>query len=175
MKFLKILVFPIIVAILAAILQVTDQLLSPHLLPSGNHGFTWIAFQTWALYFIAGCNVKGGIKTIIAVVVGIIASIIIMNGAGWFGLLGFFAIPASLFVFVIPVICLEKVPWMDFIPGIFIGAGAFFVFMTYIPYATFGSAALTEIIYLFLGLFWGWMSITFRGMYEKAIAKYNLK
>lgn len=174
MKFLKFLGFPIMVAILAALLQVVDQLLSPHLPPSGNNGFTWIAFQAWALYFIAGGNVKGGIKTIIAFVIGISASIVIMIGAGWFGSLGFLAVPVSLLVFVIPVICLEKVPWMDFIPGIFIGAGAFFAFMTYIPDATFSSASLTEMIYLVIGLFWGWMSITFRGMYENAVAKQDL-
>lgn len=159
------------VALLAALIQIVDQLLSPHVLPTGNHGFSWIAFQAWALYFISGGNVKGGIKTIIAWVVGIVFSILIMIGAGWIGSLGFFAIPASLLVFVIPMICLEKVPWLDFIPGIFIGAGAFFGFMTYVPGATFGSAFLIEMIYCVIGLCFGWMSITFRGMYEKTVSK----
>jgi len=171
MKFSKFIFIAIMVAALAALIQIADQLVCSHVLPEGNKGFGWLAFQAWALYFLAGCNIQGGIKTLIAYAVGIGASIVIMLGAGWFGSLGFFAVPVSLLVFVIPVICLERVPWLDFIPGLFVGAGAFFAFMTYVPGATFGGAFVTEMIYCVMGLFWGWMTVTFRGAYEKAVTK----
>lgn len=172
MKFSKFILIPVMVAVLAALIQVVDQLLSPNVLPVGNKGFGWLAFQAWALYFVAGCNIKGGVKTFLAYLVGIIASIIIIKGGSeWFSSLGFWAFPASLLIFVIPVICLEKVAWLDFIPAIFIGAGAYFAFMTYVPNASFEGAFATEMIYCVIGLFWGWMTVTFRGIYEKAVSK----
>lgn len=170
MKFSKFILIPVMIAALAALIQVADQLLSTVVLPATNKGFGWLAFQAWALYFVAGCNVKGGIKTFLAYLVGVGASIAIMVGAGWMNGLGFWAVPASLLIFVIPVICLEKIKWLDFIPGIFIGAGAFFAFMTYVPEASFGTAAVTEMIYCTLGLLWGWITVTLRTMYEKAVA-----
>lgn len=169
MKFSKFIIIPVMIAVLAALIQVADQLLCTVVEPSTNRGFSWLAFQAWALYFVAGCTVKGGIKTFLAYVVGVAASIVIMIGAGWMNGLGFWAVPASLLIFVIPVICLEKVKWLDFIPGIFIGAGAFFAFMTYVPNASFENAAVTEMIYCSLGLLWGWMTVTLRTKYEKAV------
>lgn len=90
-----------------------------------------------------------------------------MVAAGWMNGLGFWAVSASLLILVIPVIFLEKVKWLDFIPGIFIGAGAF---MTYVPNASFENAAVTQLIYCALGLLWGWITVTLRTMYEKAVA-----
>ena len=146
MNFKKFIPIPFIVALLAGTIQIADQVLKLNVEPVGNMGFGWIAFQAWAMYFLAGCDLKGGVKTLIGYVLGIVASIAIMLLGGKLGSMGFYAVPLAVFVVVIPVMFLEKVKWLDFIPAIFVGAGAFFAFMSYVPNATFAIAAKTEII-----------------------------
>lgn len=177
MSFKKFIWIPIMVAFLAFTIQIVDQLLCGNVPPSGNVGFGWIAFQAWAVYFLAGCNVKGGIKSFLGYINGIIASILIMEiGKALMGFgLGFMAFPAAVFIVVVPVMCLEKVQWLDFIPSVFVGAGVFFGFMSYVPHATYAAAATSELIYCLLGLFYGYMTVTFRGMYERSIEKKEKK
>jgi hypothetical protein len=167
----KFIVIPFIVALLAGTIQIADQLLHLQVEPLGNVGFGWIAFQAWAMYFLAGCDLKGGIRTLIGYVMGIVASIAIMVLGGKLAGMGFYAVPAAVFVVVIPVIFLEKVKCLDFVPAIFIGAGAFFAFMSYVPDATFAIAAKTELIYCVLGLFYGYITILIRGDYEKKVSE----
>lgn len=173
MKFKKFIIIPVMIAALAALIQIVDQLLCGFVHPDGNVGFGWISFQAWATYFLAGCNVKGGIRTFLGYLAGIVASILIMSFGGTLASIvgSFWAVPVALLILVIPVICLERVPWFDLVPALFIGAGAFFAFMSYVPNATFAGAAATELIYCLLGIFWGFMTITFRTWYEKKIAK----
>ncbi len=172
MSFKRFIWIPVMVAALAFTIQIVDQLLSPSVLPEGNVGFGWIAFQAWAMYFMAGCDIKGGIKTFLGYGAGIVASILIMAfGGALTSALGFMAFPVAVFAVVIPVICLEKVPWFDFVPAAFVGAGVFFGFMSYVPGATYASAAATELIYCALGLIYGVVTIVLRGAYEKRIQK----
>jgi hypothetical protein len=51
----------------------------------------------------------------------------------------------------------------------FIGAGAFFAFMSYIPGATFTNAAITELTYCVIGLTYGFVTIALRTAYEKKV------
>ncbi|MCT4604890.1 MAG: DUF1097 domain-containing protein [Marinisporobacter sp.] len=171
MKFSKFIIIPFMIAVLAFTIQIVDQLLSPLMPPAGNAGFGWIAFQAWAMYFMAGCNVTGGIKVLLGYFSGIVVSIGIMllgghlMGAG----IGFLSFPIAVFVMVIPTICLEKVPWFDFIPAVFVGAGVFFGFMSYIKGATFGTAMYTELVYCVLGLFYGYVTVMLRTKYEAKV------
>lgn len=172
MKFSKFIWIAVIVAFLAFTIQIVDQVLHAYVQPAGNVGFGWIAFQAWAMYFLAGCDVKGGVKTLIGYANGIIASILIMEfGAAFSASLGFYGFPLAVFIVVIPVICLERVPWADLVPAVFVGAGVFFGFMSYVPNATYGIAAATELIYCVLGLVYGYMTILLRTSYEKSVQK----
>lgn len=170
MNFKKFIIIPILIALLAGSIQIVDQLLHLKVEPIGNVGFGWIAFQAWAMYFLAGCDLKGGLRTFLGYVVGIIASIAIMLMGTYFSEMGFYAFPIAVFLVVIPVILLEKVKWFDFIPAIFVGAGAFFAFMSYVPNSTFLIAAKTELIYCVLGLIYGYITVRLRTAYEKKIA-----
>lgn len=179
MKFSKFIVIPVIIAVLATIMQIFDQLLAANtivgkLLAGGG---SWIAFQAWAVYFLGGCTVKGGVKGFLSYVVGIVASIIIMNLGGAFG--GFMGIPIAILIVVIPCICCERVEILSYVPALFIGAGAYFGIMGYIagtvapPYqGNFFAFALVELFYCVFGLVWGWLTVKFRTMYE---AKVNAK
>lgn len=166
MKFSQFIVIPVMVAFLAFTIQIVDQIVAPTMPVDGNVGFGWIAFIAWAMYFMAGCNVDGGKKTLFGYLSGIVASIAIMEFGGLFSALGFFAVPAAIFVVVIPCICLERVPPFDFVPALFVGAGTFFGFMSYVGGATYASAAFTEVVYCLIGLGYGWITIYLRSRYE---------
>ncbi|MCU0486224.1 MAG: DUF1097 domain-containing protein [Anaerolineales bacterium] len=171
MKFSKFIIIPLFIAFLAFTMQAIDQGISKFFSPAGNAGFGWIAFQAWAMYFLAGCNIKGGIRTFLGYASGIVASIAIMTLGPALGGLGFWAFPIAVFAIVVPVICLEKVKWLDFVPSIFVGAGVFFGFMSYIQGATFTGAAVTELFYCLFGLVYGYITVAFRVWYEAQVAK----
>ena len=87
---------------------------------------------------------------------------------GFFGALGFFAFPAAILIIAWLLFYLELAPELfSFIPAVYIASGAFFACMNYVPGASFGGIFITEMVYLSLGLFFGWMTIAFRGWYEK--------
>lgn len=162
--------FPIAVfiGVQAFFIQIIDQLLFSYVPPIGNAGFGWIAFQAWAVYFMAGGSVKNGMRALIGYVLGMIASIAIIWGAGQIaGGVGFFAVPIVLLILVPCILYLDQAPEMfSFVPAVFVGAGVFFGCMTYVPGATFTGIFVTETIYCIIGLFFGYKTVTFRVWYE---------
>ena len=173
MKFSQFIFIPIIVAFLAFTIQIVDQLLAPIIPIAGNAGFGWIAFIAWAMYFMAGCTPEGGKKTFFGYVAGIAASVAIMELGGVLSSLGFFAFPVAIFFVVIGCICLEKVPLFDFVPALFVGAGTFFGFMSYVGGATYISATITEMLYCVIGLVYGYITIILRTRYEAWVEEQN--
>ena len=165
----KFVIIPLIIAVLAFLIQIVDQLLSPIMQPDPNNGFSWIAFQAWAVYFLAGCNVKGGIRALLGYAIGILASILIMIMAGWFACLSFFSVPLAVGLIAFCLIFLERTKWLNLVPAMFIGAGVFFGFMNYISGATFLNAAVTEVVYCIIGLIFGVITIVLRTAYEKRL------
>lgn len=158
-------------ALLAFIIVCIDNLLKAYMPIGSESGFTYIAFVAWAVYFFSGCTLKGGIRAMIGYIVGVTFSIGIMLLAGVFQSLTFFAVPLAVFIVVFLVLYLEKVPWIDLIPAMFVASGCFFGIMTYVPEATFCTAATVELTYGFIGLLFGWITITGKGMIEKALNK----
>ena len=171
MNIKKLIYFPLIVGILAFLIQIADQLISRSVQPSPNSGFGWIAFQSWAVYFLAGGNIKGGIKAFLGYAVGIAASIVIMKLGGCFSSLKFFAFPLAVGLVAFSLIFLEKTTWLSLIPAMFIGAGAYFAFMSYVPGATFTNAAVTEMIYCLLGLIFGFATLTIKSIVEIRVGR----
>jgi len=167
-------IIPIIIGILAFGIQVLDQLVAPFMPPAGNVGFSWICFQSWAVYFFSGCTLKGGIKAFISYGFGMIVSILIITLGGTIApALGFFAVPLAVGLLACAAIFLERNDWTSCIPALFIGAGAFFAFMNYVPGATFGSATLTIMVYCFIGLLFGFVTILLRSKYEEKVKESN--
>ena len=141
---------------------------------------TWIAFQAWAMYFLAGCTPKMGAKVFAGYAGGIVASIAIFELGGALSCLNSAPIPWGLalavLVVVIPVIMMEKVPGLDFIPAYFIGAGVFFALMTHGgkpegmgTAGWYGTAALAELVACAIGLGFGWITVTARGWYTAKV------
>ena len=158
-------------ALLAFIIVCIDQLIKKYMPIGAESGFTYIAFVAWAVYFFSGCTSKGGIRAAIGYVIGISFSILIILLSKAFSSTGFFAVPIGVFIIVFLVLYLEKVPWIDLIPAMFVASGCYFGIMTYVPEANFGTAACVEIIYGFIGLLFGWITITGKGYLAKAIEK----
>jgi hypothetical protein len=155
-------------AALAFIIVVIDQLLKSSMPIGAVNGFTYIAFVAWAVYFFAG-TAKAGIRAAIGYVVGITFSIGICLIAGLFTCTPFFAVPIAVFIVVFIVLYLEKVPWIDYIPAMFVASGCFFGIINYVPDATFGTAATVEIIYGFIGLLFGWITVVGKDFIAKKI------
>ncbi|MDR2139693.1 MAG: DUF1097 domain-containing protein [Tannerella sp.] len=159
-------------ALLAFVIVCIDQLIKGYMPIGSEKGFTYVAFVAWAVYFFSGCTWKGGVRAAIGYVIGIVFSIGIMLLAGMFASSTvFFAIPLAVFFAVFLILYLEKVPWADLIPALFVAAGCYFGIMTYVQDAAFGTAAYVEIIYGFIGLLFGWITVTGKTFFAKIILR----
>ena len=129
MSFGKFLFIPFFIALLASSMMVLETYKEPTL----HHYLSWISFQAWAMYFLAGCTLKGGGKVMLGYLGGALASVAIMELAGlcegW-GLSKAAAVPIAVFIVVIPVISAERVPGFNFVPAWFVGAGFYFALIT---------------------------------------------
>ena len=178
MSFGKFMVIPVFVAIQACALM----LIAPYAKTLGEGAEslpTWITFQAWAMYFLAGCNVKMALKVLAGYAGGIVASVAIFtlgdalaNGAG---LGGYWGYALAVLIVVVPVIAMERVPGFNFIPSWFIGAGVFFAYMTLIKgmehnTTVYTNVAVPELAACVVGLVFGWVTVTFRVWYEKKVA-----
>ncbi len=174
----------VIVAVLAFLMQAIDQWLAANTIIGSllAGGGSWIAFQAWAVYFLGGCDVKGGIKGFIAYAVGIGVSIGIMTLGGSLSAsgLGFFGVPVAVLLLVIPTIYCERVEILSYVPALFVGAGAYFGIMGYIAGSpavapefagNFWAFAAVELFYCLFGLVWGFLTIKIRGTYEASLTK----
>jgi len=159
-------------ALLAFIIVCIDQSIKQFMPIGAEKGFTYIAFVAWAVYFFSGCTLKGGLRAAIGYVIGVSFSVVIILLAGVFSSTGFVAVPLGVFFVVFAVLYLEKAaPWFDLIPAMFVASGCFFGIMTYVPEATFCAAATVELTYGFIGLLFGWITITGKGILEKTLKK----
>jgi len=146
----------------------------------GGSLLTWISFQAWAMYFLAGCTIKTGLKTLAGYACGILASIAIFELGDLLvaNVSPYWGYPVAVFIVVIFVISAEKVPGINFIPSWFIGAGVFFAFVggAYLKepvehaVAGYATIAVPELIGCAVGLIFGYVTVEFRTRYEKAIA-----
>jgi hypothetical protein len=159
-------------AFLAFCIVCIDQLLKGHMPVGSENGFTYIAFVAWAVYFFTG-TAKDGIRAAIGYVIGIAFSIGIVKLAGLFACTPFFMVPIAVFIIVFFVLYLDKVPWINYIPAMFVASGCFFGIINYVPGAgsDFGAAVTVELIYGFLGLLFGWITVVGKGILAKAIEK----
>ncbi len=191
MSFGKFIVIPIGLAVQAFILMLIGKFIPGSTAAVGGPGLLiFVTFQCWATYFVAGCTPKGGVKVVIAYAVGILASIVIVLLGGKLaaaGMGGYLGTAVAVLIVVVPVICLERVPMFDFIPGIFFGSGMFFAILTLgggvglneageaakigitADTAGFLSIAIPQLIACTVGQVFGWITVYWRGAYEKAV------
>jgi hypothetical protein len=187
--------YAIPIGVVAALVQVIDQLAVGKLKGIGPFvaGGGWVAFQAWALYFLAGSfnplgvgknGINGALWTLVSYALGIIASILIFELAGMLGKTGFWATPIALVVICIFVIFLQltDAPF-NYVPALFCGAGVFFCVMSYYPqvpgafkegaskWTNYISTAIGELVYCAIGLCAGWIIVTWASL--EFVLKFN--
>jgi len=174
MSFRQFFPIPVFIAVLATTLVLLDLQPNP-LIP---HLWSWISFQAWAMYFLAGCTLKGGAKVFLGYLGGALASIAIIELKGligqWAQLPGTPALAISVFLVVIAVISAERVPMFNFVPAWFIGAGVYFGVMTLAgkmtpeekQNVTFASTTILLMVSCAVGLVYGVVTVLIRGKYE---------
>jgi hypothetical protein len=160
MKIMKYLPHPGIIAALVIVLMTLEMLIPQYLI-------SWIAFQTWALYFIAGGTVPQGIKAGACYICGILAAILIMVLVGALaGTLGKATLPLVCSAVTFAAICFEKVKPLDNIPAWFIGAGAYFGLANVLGAKfQYGPAMVTVVATLVIGMLLGFITVTARTKY----------
>jgi hypothetical protein len=175
----KYILIPVFIAFQAFIMMVVYPFVPGNLIDGGGL-LTWIAFQAWAMYFLAGCKPDMALKVLAGYAGGIIASIAIIEIGG--NLLGGLnmeggvqlGIAIAVFIVVIPVIAAEKLPGINFIPAWFVGSGVFFALITYnaapeevtCPWHWYTRIGVTELVACVIGLGFGYCTVTFRTWYE---------
>ena len=136
----------------------------------------WIAFQAWAVYFLAGCTPMGGVKAWIGYATGIAASIAIIELMGAPGISSLptvggmnLVMAVAVFIVVIPAIMSENLKNM--VPALFIGSGAFFGLSGLMEGAGHLAVARAELVYCAVGLLFGYITVFWRGKYEATLKK----
>ncbi len=169
-------------------LQAAILVLVNGFMPKFTHGMDmmWIAFQAWAVYFVAGCTPMNGAKAWIGYLTGIIASVAIIKLMGVPGIKDLptiggmnLVMAVAVFIVVIPAIMTENLKNM--VPALFIGSGAFFASLGHAalakavpsgcPNTQFLYAAQAELLYCGLGLIFGYITVFWRSKYEASLAK----
>ena len=135
----------------------------------------WVAFQAWAMYFMAGCTIQSGVKVLLGYTGGITASIGVIYLAGLLTCCGELNFAVAVLILVVPIICFERVPWFDFIPAWFVGSGAFFALSEIrgfgaLPVGTAHFQAMgAELFSCFIGICFGIVTVILRGKYEASL------
>jgi hypothetical protein len=167
-KLIKFLPHAGIVGVLATIMQFMDMKIADLFVG-------WIGFAAWACYFLNGCTLKGGVKVIGCWIGGVIASIMIMELGKFLtgatdgnALMGF---PVSVGVVAFLVILFEKVPVLSFIPGWFVAAACFFGYHT----NDYSKSVLAVLISCVVGQIFGYVTVSLRTAYGKAVEKADAK
>jgi len=165
---------PVFIALLASSMMVLDIYKEPTL----RHYLPWVSFQAWAMYFLAGCTLKGGGKVMLAYLGGAAASVAIFElaglCAGWG--LGQAAVPVAVFPVVVLVICAERVPGFSFVPGWFVGAGVYFALMGLYKFPgdpgkwdKYLQAGLYLMVSCAVGMVYGIVTVFIRTRYESLV------
>ncbi len=180
----------LLVVSVAIAIQATVLVLLNAYIPKLCHGMDmmWISFQAWAMYFMAGCTPKNGMKVFLGYLSGIIASIAIIKLMGVPGIKSLptnaagmnLVMAIAVLIVVVPAIMTENMS--NFVPALFVGSGAFFASLgnaelaKAIPESAGANtpllyAAQAELVYCLVGQVFGWITVTGRVKYEASLAK----
>lgn len=167
-------IFAVYVGIQSFLLQLVDQLIGSKIVDGGHSGFVFVAFQAWALYFLLGSSLKGGVKGFCGYALGIIFAVIMIVVAGVFAAAGILALPITALIVVPFMMYFEFAPWcLRDTAAFFIGAGAFFGIHNYVSNISIMDTTFVVLLYCFFGLFSGWATSAFRKWFEKQTEKKN--
>lgn len=130
---------------------------------------SWVSFICWSGYFLAGGLPKEGGRMFVNWLfgVGVGAAIIVLAGAIEGAVTAEFAYPLAVFLVVVPVLMLEKAPFLNMIPFMFFGAVSLFALGKPLAIDTFKALAIAGL----LGTALGWATIALRTSITQFLAR----
>jgi len=176
MKIGKLILYAIVVAVLAGVVVLVTDLIQMSGFVTGKTSMTFITFICWALYFLVGANPKAAGKAFLGFIAGIISAILMFLLVTAFapGMdVLILAIPLAVVV-IVPFMCLmEKAGPFNNVAAIFAGTGMFFGLMGIPDIAATGyiMVGIGQLVYAFIGLLAGWLTILIRVAIEKSGSK----
>ncbi len=175
--FHKFMGFPAFVGLQAALLLMIAPFV-PFTPPAMGKGLlTWVVFQAWAMYFLGGATVNMAFKTIAGFVGGIIASVVLVEIGTLFSGLNGVTVPwgtvLTVFFVAFLIISADRVPAINFLPSYFIGSGAYFAILSYVPRPEdvtasvwYVQTAVPMLIATIIGLVFGWCTVYFKVWFD---------
>lgn len=148
----------IITGVLAGIMMVIDANWPPFV--------SWVAFGGWSSYFLAGGSPMGGVKVAVCWVLGMLASIAIIELGPLLSALGPAAGPVAVTLIAIVVVMFQKVDFLSTIPFWFIGS-AFFFGLCAVHKGDYMAALPQWSISLAVAMVFGYVTVALRGFYTK--------
>ena len=181
MTFKQFLPIPFIVAAVATMLVIMYNYIIPEipaLAKIVGPGMP-VTFQAWAMYFMAGCTLLGGLKVFIGYIGGIAASVFILEFINFSPANASWLMAVAVFLIVIPVIMAERVKLINLLPAWFIGSGIYFVSRGFVPGAQAMGArwqshwdvALFVLTACLIGQVFGVITVWCRMLYEGMLPK----
>lgn len=175
----RLLIYAILIAVLAGIVDLATNLLQVSGFVSGTTSLTFVTFICWAAYFLFGASPKGALSAFLGFIIGIVSAIamqvvagnLISRGMEWSTL----GVPLAVFIVVIFMVLFEKVPFFNNVAAIFLGTGLFFGLSSIPDIAAKGFTAMAtgELVYALIGFTAGWLTIMIRINVEKFSLQVN--
>ena len=168
-------IYAILTAILAGVVTYVTQAMGGWPVKScmdAGTQLTYLSFGTWACYFVCGCNPKGAANWFLSMAFGIVCAIFMF-------VLTFLFMPAMGYLIGVSVAVVILVIVMMFTDrmklnsaGVFIGTAFYFALNASGALTTFTAgdyimAGVAELIYTFIGLLAGYITIWFAGLVTK--------
>lgn len=148
----------IITGVLAGIMMVIDANWAPFI--------SWVGFGGWSCYFLAGGTPMGGVKVAVCWVLGMLASIGILELAPLLSGMGPVALPLAVTLIAIAVVMFQKVDFLSTIPFWFIGSAFFFGLCT-VHHGDYKAALPEWGVSLAVAMVFGYVTVALRGFYAK--------
>ena len=182
--FHKFMGFPAFVGVQAMLLLTIAPLIPFTPEAMGKGLLTWAAFQAWAMYFLGGATINMAFKTMAGYVGGIIASVILIELGGIFSGINGAVIPwgtvVAVFFVAFLIISADRVPSINFLPAYFVGSGAYFAIMTYVPRpdsigasSWYFQTAVPILIAAVIGLVFGWVTVYYKVWFDSKVQSKN--
>jgi len=136
----------------------------------GATPLTYVTFCSWAGYFLFGAAPRPAVHAFASMAAGIVAAIIMFVLSIKFGFTPWWAVPVAVFIVVIGMMWLEKVPPVSNVAAVFLGTGLYFslsaagAFANQFTAKQYFLVGLTELVYIAIGFVAGWVTIQLAGL-----------
>lgn len=156
--------------VLAGVVTLVTWQANGLLITGSNSPLSFLAFCAWPAYFMIGATPKKALLAFSSMAFGILAAVAMFILAITFGFSPWWAVPLAVFIVVVFMSWLEKVPPAADIASVFLGTGLYFalsgagVFGGQFTPANYLLVGVAELAYVLVGFVAGFLSIQWAGL-----------